>query len=143
VQDVHERTAAVLEALHSDDRTDYAGELARPYHRSENAQKAVEYLTLVSEKATARSALAEATGYLMMSGLQPVSLLPSTRERDQRELRLQLALAVVQSATGGWRAAERFQSLERAQGGPGQKPQEDARRAAQCAAALPGRRKNF
>jgi tetratricopeptide (TPR) repeat protein len=110
---LHERTAAVLEALHADDRADYVGELARHYHRSENAQKAVEYLTLAGEKAAARSALAEATGYLM-SGLQTVSLLPDTHERDQRELRLQLALAVVQSATGGWSAAERFQSLERA-----------------------------
>jgi predicted ATPase len=108
---IHERTASTLETIHTHDRADFFGELARHYSRSDNVGKAVEYLTLAGEQSATRSAFAEAATYTRNA----LELVPRLAEgRDRAELRLQLALASAQAAIAGWGSSERFRSLERA-----------------------------
>ena len=88
---LHERTANQIEALFKLRLEDYYGDLARHYRRSENRQKAVEYLQLAGQQAIQRSANAEAINYLT-SALEFVKAVPDTPQRAQQELVLQTML---------------------------------------------------
>jgi class 3 adenylate cyclase/ABC-type phosphate/phosphonate transport system ATPase subunit len=88
---LHERTAQAMEEVFRDGLEDHYGELAHHYGRSENTQKAVDYLQLAGQQATRRSANAEAIAHFTR-GLELLDRLPNSAERIQQELTLQISL---------------------------------------------------
>jgi predicted ATPase len=100
---LHEQTAWAIEALYSDNLDERYSDLAHHYSRSGNTQKAVEYLGLAGQQAAQRSANSEAITHLT-AALELIKTLPSTLERDQQELALQIALGVPLMTTKGFAA---------------------------------------
>jgi predicted ATPase len=111
---LHERTAQAIEALFRGRLDEHYSELAHHYSRSDNTEKAVEYLGLAGEQAVRRSANAEAISHLT-KGLELLEILPDTPERTRQELTLQLILGPTLMATKGWAAPEVLQAYARAQ----------------------------
>ncbi len=87
-QVLHERTAQAMERLYWDGLAEHYSDLAHHYSRSENAEKAVNYLKLAGQQAAQRSANAEAIGCLS-TALELLKKLPDTPARIQQELTLQ------------------------------------------------------
>jgi predicted ATPase len=102
---LHEQTGQAIEALYRDQLEEHYSELAHHYGRSDNIQKAVEYLGLAGQQALKQSANAEAVNHLTTAlGLLP--RLPDTPERARQELTLQIALGEPLSLLSGWGAPE-------------------------------------
>jgi predicted ATPase len=112
-QQLHERTAAALEALYSTSVDEHLPELAYHYGRSANPDKAAQYLTRAGQQAMNRSAFAEAHAQLQQ-GLERIKKLSETPERDARELELVNTLAHVLTITRGGAAPESRAAAERA-----------------------------
>ena len=110
---LHERVGATLESLYGEQLDDYVGELARHYNSSDNANKAVEYLSRAGSQAMQRSAFAEAQGHLQQ-GLERIKVLPESRGRDAQELKLANALVQVLVFTRGYSAPARVEMVARA-----------------------------
>jgi predicted ATPase len=110
---LHERAARAIEEIYGDGLDEHYGELAHHYGRTENTQKAVEYLHLAGEQALQRSVYAEALSQLKR-GVELLTTLPESRERARQELPLQLALGGALTATRGWGAPEAEQAYARA-----------------------------
>jgi DNA-binding winged helix-turn-helix (wHTH) protein/tetratricopeptide (TPR) repeat protein len=85
------------------------------HHFSEAGEldKAIAYWVQAGQLASLRSAHAEAFSHLK-KGLELLSQLPDTRERDRRELSLRTALGAVYVATKGYSAAETVATYKRA-----------------------------
>ena len=88
---LHLEVAETIERICADTLEDHYAELAHHYSQTSNTWKAVIYLHLAGRQALLRSAHAEAID-LLTSGLNLLSSLPDTPERDRRELDLQTAL---------------------------------------------------
>ena len=88
---LHERTGQAIEALYTDNLDDHYSELAHHYSRSNNTEKAVEYLSLAGTQATQRSAHADAIAYFTQA-LELLKTLPFTLEWVQHELGIQVSL---------------------------------------------------
>ena len=110
---LHERTGQAIEELYRGTLDAHYGELAHHYGRTENAQKAVQYLHLAGEQALERSAYAEAMSQLSRA-VELVGTLPSTRERAQQELLLQLTLGGALNVTRGYGSVEAHRAFVRA-----------------------------
>jgi class 3 adenylate cyclase/predicted ATPase len=110
---LHERTANQIEVLFKLRLEDYYGDLARHYRRSDNRQKAVEYLQLAGQQAIQRSANTEAIDYIIRA-LEFVKAAPDTPQRAQQELVLQTMLGPALIATKGNGAVEVRAVYERA-----------------------------
>ena len=110
---LHDRIADQIEALFKPRLEDYYRDLAHHYRRSENTQKAVEYLRLAGQQAIHRSANTEAINYLT-SALEIVKAVPDTPQRVQQELTLQTILGPALIATKGNGAVEVRAVYERA-----------------------------
>jgi class 3 adenylate cyclase/predicted ATPase len=110
---LHEKTGQAIEELYRDALDAHYGELAHHYGRTENIPKAVEYLRLAGEQAIQRSAYAEAISQLSR-GVELVSTLPETRQRNEQELLLQLMLGEALTVTQGPTASEVEQAYVRA-----------------------------
>jgi len=91
---LHERTAAALEALYPTSVEEHLAELAHHYGRSANPGKAVEFLTRAGQQAMNRSAFAEAQAQLQQ-GLEWIKQLAESPERDAREFALASTLTQV------------------------------------------------
>jgi predicted ATPase len=104
-QVLHAAAGQALETLYAGRLADTYDLLAYHYAKTDNAAKAVEYLTLVAEKAARNSAHIEAISHLT-EGLDVLMTLPDTPERAQCELTLRIALATSLVATKGWAAPE-------------------------------------
>jgi predicted ATPase len=102
---LHERTANQIEALFKLRLEDYYGDLAHHYRRSENRQKAMEYLGLAGQQAIQRSGHSEAINCLT-SALELVKAAPDTPQRAEHELALQTKLGPALIATKGNGAIE-------------------------------------
>ena len=102
---LHERTGHAMEALYAEKLEDHYGALVHHYRQSDNTEKALHYLGLAGQQAVQRSAMGEAVS-AFTTALELLQTLPATRERDQRELSLQLALGPVFMATKGHAAPE-------------------------------------
>jgi tetratricopeptide (TPR) repeat protein len=89
---VHERAAEAIELMFADHLEDHLTELAHHFSRGDSISKAVEYLGQAGQQAIRRSAYADATGSLN-SAISLLQKLPDSRERAQREVRLELARA--------------------------------------------------
>jgi tetratricopeptide (TPR) repeat protein len=96
---IHARVGAAIEALWPESLDDHLNQLAHHYGRSANAAKAVEFLTRAAEKASSRSAEAEADAYLK-SALAQIERLPE-QTRAAWELRLQLQTCQAARVLGG------------------------------------------
>ena len=110
---LHEQTAKAVEALYHERLDDHYSDLAYHYSRSENAQKAVEYLHLAGQQSVQRSANVEAISHLT-TALVLLKTLPDTLERTQQELTLQIALSEPLQATKGLGAPEVGKAYTRA-----------------------------
>jgi predicted ATPase len=112
-QTLHTAAGQALETLYADRLEDAYDRLAYHYTRTDDAAKAVEYLTLVADKAARNSAYLEATNHLT-KGLELLKTLPDTLERTHKELMLQTVLGPVLMAIKGQSALEVEQTYARA-----------------------------
>ncbi len=90
-QQLHARVAQVLEERFPERVAAEPEVIARHYEQAGLAAQAVAHYQRAGEQATQRSANEEAIGHLRRA-LDLVATLPEGRERDQRELRLQMAI---------------------------------------------------
>jgi tetratricopeptide (TPR) repeat protein len=111
---IHERAATALEEMFASTLDDHVAELAHHYGRSANATKAIEYLSRAAEQAGARSAYNDAIGYAH-EGLRLIATMPESRERDQRELKLQMMMGPLIVAVQGFSSPELATNIKRAQ----------------------------
>ena len=102
---LHERAGAALESLFARQLDDHVSELAHHYSRSNNINKAVEYLDLAGRQAMRRSANAEAINNLT-TAVELLQNLPDGPVRMHRELQLQLSMPAVIVPLKGWGAPE-------------------------------------
>lgn len=110
---LHKQIGVAIETLYAGQLDVHLSELAHHYSLSADAPKAVEYLHLAGEQAARRSAHSEAVTKFD-AALNLIQTLPPTRERDRRELALQIAVGSAFSVTRGIGASEREHSLLRA-----------------------------
>jgi predicted ATPase len=94
-----------LEALFAGQLDDHLDELAHHYSRSDNIDKAVEYLGQAGQRAAQRSAYADAIRNLT-AAINLLQALPDNPNRDRRELQLQLAAGPALLAAKGYAAPE-------------------------------------
>ncbi len=111
---IHERTAAALEAMFAATLDDHLADLAHHYGRSGNASKAVEYLIRAAEQAGARSAYSDAIRYAR-EALTRIGTMPESRERDHKELKIQMMLGPLIVSTQGLSSPEIAGNIARAQ----------------------------
>jgi class 3 adenylate cyclase/predicted ATPase len=102
---LHERAGLALESLFAGQLEDHLAALAHHYSRSDNLEKAVEYLGRAGQQALQRSAYADATR-ASTTALELLMRLREGPERDQRELGLQTTLGSALMITKGWAAPE-------------------------------------
>jgi len=110
---LHERAGVALESMFAEQLDDYLEELAHHYRRSDNTEKAVEYLGRAGQQALQRSAYADAISNLS-AGLNLVQKLRDSSERIQRELLLQMSIGPALIAVKGNAAAEVERAYARA-----------------------------
>jgi class 3 adenylate cyclase/predicted ATPase len=110
---LHERIAATMETLWTDNLEKHFATIAHHYSSSGNVPKAVDYLRRAAEHAFRVSAHAEGIARLN-SALQTLGALPESPERDRRELELRVALGPLLMATQGWSAADVESTYSRA-----------------------------
>jgi len=110
---LHGRVGATIESVYGGQLDDHVGELARHYSSSDNADKAVEYLSRAGNQAMQRSAFAEAQGH-MQQGLERIKALAESSGRDAQELELASALVQVLVVTRGYSAPATVEMVARA-----------------------------
>jgi predicted ATPase len=112
-QQLHAEIADALEA-HSPDLMDSQPELfAQHYAEAGLVEKAVTYWDKAGRRSAARSAMAEAAAQLQ-KGLEQLSLLPDTPERQRQELEFWGALGTASRAVKGQAAPETGHAYARA-----------------------------
>ena len=109
---IHERAGQALESLFADQMDDHLTQLAHHYSHSDNVTKAVEYLGRTGQQALQRSANADAITSFT-AALDLLRKLPEGPERDQRELLLELTLAVALAPVKGFAAPEVIRAFTR------------------------------
>jgi predicted ATPase len=102
---LHERAGLALESMFAGQLENHLGELAHHYSRSDNVEKAVEYLGRAGQQALQRSAYADAISSLG-AAIDLLQKLPDSPERIQREVLLQLAAGPASIAVKGYAAPE-------------------------------------
>jgi class 3 adenylate cyclase len=110
---LHGRAGAAIESLYAARLDEHLEELARHYNRSDNIDKAVEYLRLASAQALTRSHHAEAIERAR-TGLQLLDKVSAGFARTEAELSLQLTLGMAAMPALGYHAPEVSDALERA-----------------------------
>jgi predicted ATPase len=112
-QQFHARIAQVLEERFPDRVAAEPEVIARHYDQAGLADPAIAHYQRAGESATRRSANGEAIGHLRRA-LALIEKLPESRERDQRELRLRMAIGAPLAAARGWAHPEYEQTYVRA-----------------------------
>ncbi|MBI3756355.1 MAG: hypothetical protein HY267_00105 [Deltaproteobacteria bacterium] len=102
---LHERTGQALETMYAATLHEHYSELAHHYQRSDNTEKAVEYLQKAGQQAMQGSVPEQAVTYLT-AALQLLETLPDTAERAVQELRLQITLGPALQITKGYGSVE-------------------------------------
>jgi predicted ATPase len=102
---LHEQTGQAIEQLYHDQLDKHYSELAHHYQRSGNTEKAFEYLHKAGQQVAERSVYAEAI-FHFTTALDLLHTLPQTPDRNQRELRLQVALGTPLVLIKGYTAPE-------------------------------------
>ncbi len=109
----HQRIAQILEARALDQQDTPPEVVAYHYTEAHQLVEAIRYWQLAGQRATERSAHAEATHHFTKA-LELLRTLPESRERDPQELTLQIALGGPLIATQGYGAAAVEQCYARA-----------------------------
>lgn len=109
----HCRIGEDKEKRYGDRAPELASELAVHFEIGHDYLRAVHYFTLAGETAVRRHAHQEAITHIA-KGLALLHMLPTTPERTQQELRLQITLGVSLIATQGWAAPQVEQAYTRA-----------------------------
>jgi len=110
---MHERAGQALESLFADQLDGHLGQLAHHYRRSDNVDKAVEFLGRAGQQAMQRSAHNDAIASIA-AAIDLLHKLPDSPERIRRELLLQLALGPALITIKGWAALEVERAFTRA-----------------------------
>jgi predicted ATPase len=110
---IHERAGQALESIFAGQMDDHLDELAHHYGRSDNAEKAVEYLGRAGNQALQRSAYGDAISRLS-AAIDLLQRLPDSPKRVQRELLLQLAVGPALMAVKAWAGPEAERAYTRA-----------------------------
>ena len=110
---IHERAGKALESMFTGQLEDHLDELAHHYNRSDNIEKAVEYLGRAGNQALQRSAYGDAINRLS-SAIDLLQRLPDSPEGIQRELLLQLAVGPALMAVKAWAGPEAERAYTRA-----------------------------
>ncbi len=113
-QGYHGRIAVVLAERFPETTETQPELLAHHYTEAGLAEQAITYWQRAGEQARTRSANVESIAYLN-KGLEVLTTLPETHERVQRELNLQMSLALAYHATKGQHAIEVRRAYLRAQ----------------------------
>jgi class 3 adenylate cyclase/predicted ATPase len=112
-QQLHARTAQVLEERFPERVAAEPEVIARHYDQAGLVAEAITHYQRAGERATQRSANEEAIGHLRRA-LALVATLPATRERDQIEVGLQMAIGAPLTAARGWSHPQNEQAYARA-----------------------------
>jgi predicted ATPase len=104
-QQYHQQIALVLEERFPDTKEHQPELLAHHYTEAGLTARAIPYWQQAGQRATQRSANAEAISHLT-TALELLKTLPDTPERTQQELTLQIALGVTLQAAKGYGAPE-------------------------------------
>ncbi|MCP5200811.1 MAG: AAA family ATPase [Gammaproteobacteria bacterium] len=110
---LHERTARAIEQLYAASLDEHLAELAHHYARSDATAEAVDYLHRAGTQAVGRAAYSDADGFLARA-VDLLPALPSSAERDQRELALHTELGSVRLSTQGYVSSQVEQHYARA-----------------------------
>ncbi len=110
---LHEAAAEALEQLYQDEPDEIAVTLARHYESANLSEKAAACLLQAGKRAIRLAAYDEARRHFRRA-LSPLVFQLDTLERDQLELRLQMALAVPLIARQGYTSLELEQAYRRA-----------------------------
>ncbi len=110
---LHRRLATRKETAYGERVGEVAAELAVHFEKGRDLQRTVHYLGKAGENAVRRSAHQEAIAHLQR-GLELLQTFPTTPERDERELRLDLALVESLIVTKGYGAQEVERACARA-----------------------------
>jgi tetratricopeptide (TPR) repeat protein len=84
---IHEKIGKAIEKLYPDRLEEYYELLAYHYIRSDNKDKAVEYLDLANQKAAKLNAMEEAKAYFD-EAMKLIDVLPETKENQERRISL-------------------------------------------------------
>ena len=84
---LHEKIGEAIEQVYAERLEEYYGFLAYHYSRSENKQKALEYLDLASRKAARANAFEDAKGYFDQA-IEILETLPETEQNQERRISL-------------------------------------------------------
>ena len=112
-QQLHARIAEVLEERFPERVAAEPEVIARHYDQAGLVAQAIGHYQRAGKRATQRSANEEAIGHLRRA-LDLVGTMPETRERNQRELGLQMAIGAPLAAARGWSHPEYEQTYARA-----------------------------
>ncbi len=110
---LHARAGLALESLFAGQLEDHLDELAHHYSRSDNLEKAVEYLGRAGQQAAQRSAYADAINRLS-AAIDLLQKLPESPARIQQELVLQLAVGPALMAVKAYAGPEAQRAYTRA-----------------------------
>jgi class 3 adenylate cyclase/predicted ATPase len=110
---LHERAGEALESMFAAQLDDHLAQLAHHYSRSDNFDRAVEFLGRAGQQAMQRSAYSDAIIDLN-AAIELLPRLPDGPERIQRELLLQLFLSIASIPVKGWASLEVEQAATRA-----------------------------
>jgi class 3 adenylate cyclase/tetratricopeptide (TPR) repeat protein len=102
---LHEQVGQAIEEVYRGHLDEHYSELAHHYSRSDNTQKAIEYLYLAGQQAVQGSAYEQAAIHLT-AALRLLDTLPDTPERAAQELRVQLTLGPALKITKGYGSVE-------------------------------------
>ena len=112
-QQFHARIAQVIEELFPQDVESAPEMIARHYDEAGLAEPAIVHYQRAGERSAERSANQESIVQLRRA-LELLGTLPEAAERNQRELRLQMAVGMALSAARGWGDPECEAAFERA-----------------------------
>jgi class 3 adenylate cyclase/predicted ATPase len=112
-KEIHEKIGLAIEEIYAERLEEFYEMLAYHFERAGIIDKAMKYLRLAGERAVRLSANEEAIVHFDRA-LELLRSLPESRERDERELTLQLALWTPLRSARGWAVLEVGQALTRA-----------------------------
>ncbi|MBY0274232.1 AAA family ATPase [Candidatus Binatia bacterium] len=112
-QQLHARIGQLLEERFPERVAAEPEVVARHYEHAGLVERAIEHYRRAGERAAERSANEESIGHLRRA-LELVATLPETRDRDQRELQLQMAIAAPLGAARGFSDPESEGAFARA-----------------------------
>lgn len=110
---LHQRVGEDMENVYGEHKVAIAGRLARQFEEAGVKEKAIAYLLLAGKHARQVSANEQAVAYLG-KGLALLKDLPSSKERDELELELQIASGAPKVATLGYASRDVELTYERA-----------------------------